>query len=237
MVSLANRVRLLGSAALGLGLTVVATSPAQAACVAGSGTITCSSTTTTDTVGFGPNDRAWVLAGPLAVTTTISPGAVVDGYGHAIVHTGNAPSVVNSGSVIVNAGNTPTAGGGDGAVYISTNDFLASYSGAGTISNLGTGDGLEVAITGLGSVNINTTGAISAANGIGVHVTNLATSGATSITTGAVTGLAGGIHAILNNTAGNLTVVSNGLVTGGAGIGQDALRIQLVDRRQPATSR
>ena len=229
-----SRGRLLAGAALGLGLAIVAPQQAQAACVVSANAYTCpvGTTTTTDTTGTAATDRN----GPY--TTAIIPifmdipaGATVNGLGAALSETGTGAqdlTITNNGAVIVNAG-TPTAGG-DAAFSINFNgatDVL--YSGAGTVSNLGTGDGLEFTNAGTGSLTVNTTGAISAANGIGLSVNNVAGSGATSLTTGAVSGSLGGIHAILGNTAGDLTVVANGAITGGTLAGQDALRIQLTN--------
>src|SRR4051794_17162987 len=117
---ISTRTRLLGSAAIGLGLTMVAASPAQAACVVTpaatpvAGTVVCATTTTTNTTYLGVSpavDRNYnVDTSAGAFTGTVSTGAIVDGFGLAFTNTlggANALNVVNNGAVQVNLGNLP----------------------------------------------------------------------------------------------------------------------------------
>ncbi|HKC04245.1 MAG TPA: hypothetical protein VKC17_13195, partial [Sphingomicrobium sp.] len=140
-----TRTRLLGSAALGLGLAFAA-SPAQAACTFGATTLDCiSNTTTTDTTGVGPADRNYVYnTTATGISGIVDPGVVVDGFGLSMTDgsTGtNALTFTNGGTIQVDLGNTPTAGGLDGALALSSVNAPIIYSGPGDILNLGTGDG------------------------------------------------------------------------------------------------
>ena len=194
MKILATRARLLGSAALGLGLAMAAAQPAQAACtitttVIFGDTISCATnTTTTDTVypANPPVDRAYVSSGGAAVFLDVDPGVTVDGFGLYISGAADPLTVINDGIVRVNLGNTPTAGGSDAA--LAGIGGRVTYSGAGSVSNLGTGAGLQLTANGgagLGGVSATIGGNILSTTGIGIAVnsTNAAGTQAISITT------------------------------------------------------
>jgi outer membrane autotransporter protein len=219
MNRISYRTRLLGSAALGLGLAFAA-SPAQAVCTVSATTLDCiSNTTTTDTTGVGPADRNYVYnTGGGGIFGIVDPGVVVDGFGLSMTDGGtgtNALTFTNNGSIVVTAGNTPTAGGSSGALLLNSVNTPIIYGGAGTISNLGTGDGLEIHITGTGTITVTTTGAIAASAGNGI--TTLSTSGNQIVNVGAnVSGSGAGMDGVnASSTGGTLTVnVTGGNVTG-----------------------
>lgn len=210
---------------------VLAASPAQAACVAGPTTVTCApgTTTTTNTTGTLPTDRNLPYStGAANITFTVPTGSTVNGFGAALTEAGvgvNDLFIVNDGAVVVNAGNTPTAGGNAAFSVTSNGATDVFYSGAGTVTNNGVGDGLEFTNNGTGILSVTTTGAITSVAGLGLEVTNVAGSGSTSVTTGVVTGATGGILANLASTAGAATFISNGAVTS-TGAGSDAVRVQ-----------
>src|SRR5262245_11330107 len=189
-----TRTRLLSGAALTVGLTMIAASPAAAQCTVGVGSTTCANTTTTDTTApavVGPfSDRAYVYpGGTIPFTIFVPNGVTVDGYGLALVYTGGSNSnatIDNAGTISVNVGNTPSAGGSNAAVFVSSDNFTATYQGAGSVANNGNGDGVEINITGTGNAVVNASGSITAANGLGVDVNDVAASTGISITTAAV---------------------------------------------------
>ena len=201
-----SRARLLGGAAIGLGLTMAAAQPAQAACTITtttnpSDTIDCiGTTTTTDTLYPAniPSDRAYEFTTDVNLVVNVAPTATVDGFGLALVDLGgssNFLNINNNGAIQVDAGNTPTAGGGDAALFVSSVDTPIVYNGGGSIANLGTGDGFGVAITGSGSLNATIGGGVRAENGDAIQVVSTApTGGAISIATtaGNVIGASGG---------------------------------------------
>ena len=120
-----TRTRLLGSAALTLGLTMIAATPAQAVCTVGATTLDCvSNTTTTDTTfpTNTPNDRNYTYnTGGTGIFGIVQPGVVVDGFGLSMTDSGvgtNPLTFTNSGTIQVNLGNTPTAGGNSAALFI-----------------------------------------------------------------------------------------------------------------------
>jgi hypothetical protein len=240
MVSLGYRTRLLGSAALGLGLTMVAASPAQAHCVVSpaatpvTGSVLCpDSMTSTDTTNPGATlafDRNYNIdtsAG--AVSGTVSSGAVIDGFGLAFTNTVggvNALNVVNDGAIQVNAGNTPTAGInaiGDAALNITgIGATPINYSGTGTITNLGAGfgDGLDIYSAGTGNItasvggNVTAGSSTSGAGSYGIAAWQAGTAGNVSVTTATGTTVRAGsvgINAQVQNAASTGTVsVTNG---------------------------
>ena len=118
---LATRTRLLSGAALTVGLTMIAASPAQAACTnVGNGIECLTNTTTTDTTSPAnvPNDRNYPFNSPFPIHLDVGSGVLVDGFGLAMTDIGpgnDVLTVTNLGTIQVNAGNTPTAGGLDGA--------------------------------------------------------------------------------------------------------------------------
>lgn len=218
MTRITLRARLLGGAVLGVGLSVLMPTHAMAACVAGPDLLCTGNTTTTDVVGsrfFGMGN----------FDDLVAAGAVVDGFGLAI--SGNGTFIytfTNDGTIQVNPGNTPTAGGGDGALFLSGDNSTITYSGSGDISNLGTGDGLEVLITGNGSFTGTSGGNLSAtsAGSVGARLTTNGTGGINFTSTGTISAGAGvdsrAVEAsVTSATGGDITLVLNNLTNGNTG--------------------
>jgi hypothetical protein len=184
-----SRGRLLAGAALGLGLAVLP-QQAQAACNAVAPNINCVSNTTTTNTSFPTNPGAdrnvdFSISG---VTLDVDPGVLVDGFGLALTDTGATAGddviVTNDGTIRVNVGNTPTAGGLDGALGLTSINVDYIYSGVGDIENLGTGDGLEGLITGTGTLTATIGGSVRADAGDAIRVNSTnAAGGAISVTT------------------------------------------------------
>ncbi|MFL6749383.1 MAG: hypothetical protein ACJ8E6_11960, partial [Sphingomicrobium sp.] len=219
MKLLTIRARLLGGAALGLGMAVAGTSPAQAACVVGATSVTCATTTTTDTTNAGgtpASDRNYpVNTSAGNFTGTISTGAVVDGFGLAFTNTvggANTLNVVNDGSVTVSAGNAPTAGGTAALNVTAIGATNINYSGAGSIANIGSAvftDALVMSSNGTGNITANVGGNITAnsAGAWGIAAFQTGTAGNVSITTASGT-------TIRSGGTGITSQVSNGASTG-----------------------
>jgi hypothetical protein len=184
----------IGIAAAAAGVTLLAPGQAWADCIVGGVTVQCDTTVTTDTTFplSPPTDRAYQgnLATPIVVT--IDPGATVSGNGLAFRNIGTGGvTVTNNGTISVDAGNTPTAGGTAALALVGAGGAI-TYTG-GSIINNGNGNAFDARQTGgVGSVNINVSGAITAATGGGIQVRDVATSNGISITTGAVTALTAG---------------------------------------------
>ncbi len=226
-----SRNRLLAGAALGFGLAM-APQQAQAACVVGAFGTVCDDTTTTDTLYpvNVPNDRAYeygTVFGGTNTFLTVDPGATVDGFGLAFVDVSVGTGILdvtNGGVIQVDAGNTPTAGGGNAALFLTSVNSNINYTGAGDIFNLGTGDGLDVDITGTGSFTANIGGSVTSTTGEAISVDHSGTAGDVSITTTAgetILNADDGIAVFLTNAAntGSVTIVNNaniGGVTAGA---------------------
>jgi hypothetical protein len=220
-----SRGRLLAGAALGLGLTVVTAQPAQAACTIAAPLINCSANTTTTDTTFPTNpgfDRN-VDYSVTGVVLDVDAGVLVDGFGLALTDVG-APAgtdtiVTNDGTIRVNVGNTPTAGGLDGALGLTSVDVDYLYSGTGDIENLGTGDGLEVLITGTGTFTGTIGGSVRADTGdaIAIDATNVASGPISVTTTAGETVRASQGDGIEIDTAGSgaVTVVNNAAISSG----------------------
>ena len=231
MQSVGTRGRLLAGASLGLGLAVLAPQQALAACTVTATTVTCAPTTTTDTTNAGATpavDRHYpanTSAGDF--TGTVSTGAIVDGFGLAFTNTvaGTGDlNVVNDGTVQVNAGNTPTAGGGSALDITAIGGTDVNYSGAGDIINLGIGDALQVDTTGTGNLSVVVGGSVTSTTGTAIDIINNGTAGNVSVTTTAgevITAADDGIEAEITGAAntGTLTVVNNANIVGGASDG------------------
>ena len=218
---------------------------AQATTTLPNDTVNCTVTTTTDTtvVTYPTTARAQTYDTSTGSQYVNVTGAV-DGYGLALTQTGTSATSVNisnTGSIAVNAGNTPTVGGSTGALSITSSGAPVTYFGTGTIANLGTGDGLSIdasAATSPVAINISSPGGISSASGNGVTLVNTAagstinasfstiSAGATGIqaqtstgsillNTGAVTAAGYGVSAA--NTTGPITVNTTGNVTSTGG--------------------
>jgi hypothetical protein len=207
------------AAAAFVGLGVFAPGEAWAQCVVGATTVTCADTSTTDTTfpANPPVDRNYqgVLAVPIDVT--VDSGATISGNGLAFTNNGTGGITVNNGGTIsVDAGNTPTAGG-TAALSLTALGGPIVYTG-GDIINNGNGNALDARQTGgIGSVSI-TAGAIFSAAGEGVTVRDVAGSTGISVTTGAVTALTAGkdgIDAQSQSLTGNITEVANGDINAG----------------------
>ncbi|RUY75413.1 autotransporter outer membrane beta-barrel domain-containing protein, partial [Mesorhizobium sp. M7A.F.Ca.CA.003.01.2.1] len=136
---------------------------AQAACTVTLGTdVQCGTTSTVNAVNPAapPNDRGYSFSSPFTAHLAIDAGATVSGFGLAIENTGNgAVMVVNNGTISVDAGNTPTAGG-TAALNIDAASNLITYTGSGAITNNGSGDAFAIKQNGLGSIDVDATGDI-----------------------------------------------------------------------------
>jgi hypothetical protein len=212
------------AAAAFVGLGVFAPSEAWAQCVVGGVTVTCADTSTTDTTfpANPPVDRAY--QGPIAtpIILNVNSGATVSGNGLAVTNTaGGGITVANGGTISVDAGNTPTAGG-TAALSLTALGGPIDYTG-GDIINNGNGNAFDARQNGgVGSVSI-IAGNIFAANGEGITVRDVATSTGIDITTnGTVTALTAGkdgIDAQSQSLTGNIFITANGDINAGnAGI-------------------
>ena len=208
------------AAAAFVGLGVFAPSEAWAQCVVGGVTVTCADTSTTDTTypTNPPNDRHY--QGPIAtpIIVNVNSGATVSGNGVAVTNSaGGGITVTNGGTISVDAGNTPTAGG-TAALSLTALGGPIVYTG-GDIINNGNGNAFDaVQNGGIGSVSI-TAGNIFAATGEGITVRDVATSTGIDITTnGTVTALTAGkdgIDAQSQSLTGNITEIANGNIQAG----------------------
>ena len=200
MVLLTSRARLLGGAALGLGLSMVVASPAQASCVVTpaatpvAGTVVCGSTSTNNTTYAGVSpaiDRTYnVDTSTTAFTGTVSTGAVVDTNGLAFVNTvpgTNALNVVNNGSVSASTGVSALQ-------VVATGATPVNYSGEGNITqtNVASGHGLDFFMQGTGNL-VATVGAAGGAT--------------TTISSAAPNSAAIQVNRLLG-TAGNVTITT-----------------------------
>ena len=156
------RARLLGGAIFSVGIAAITASPAQASCNVAANAVTCGTTTTTNTSNAGgspASNRAYqanTTAGDF--NGIITAGSTVSGYGLAfsdVIGAGNTLDIVNNGTIRVDSGNSPFAGG-EAALNILTYGLTdIHYSGAGAITNLGGGfstDGLFMESLGTGNV-------------------------------------------------------------------------------------
>jgi hypothetical protein len=208
------------AAAAFMGLGVFAPNQAWAQCVVGGVTVTCADTTTTDTTYSTnpPNDRHY--QGPIAtpIILNVNNGATVSGNGLSVTNTAaGGITVTNGGTISVDAGNTPTAGG-TAALTLTALGGPIVYTG-GDIVNNGNGNAFDaIQNGGVGSVSI-TAGNIFAATGEGITVRDVATSTGIDITTnGTVTALSGGkdgIDAQSQSLTGNITEIANGNIQAG----------------------
>ncbi|RUW88178.1 autotransporter outer membrane beta-barrel domain-containing protein [Mesorhizobium sp. M7A.F.Ca.US.010.02.1.1] len=202
------------------GVSLLASGQAWADCLVGAVTVQCDTTSTTDTTfpADAPNDRNYQNLLPTPVIVTVDPGTTVSGYGLAVSNadTGGV-TVTNNGTISVDAGNTPTAGG-TAALSVSAAGGAITYTG-GNIINHGAGNAFDVTQTGgVGSIDINVSGNIFSAAGEGITVRDVATSTGISVTTNAVTALTAGKDAIdvqTQSLTGNITEVANGDIKAG----------------------
>ncbi len=190
-------------------------------------TLACTVTTTTDTTaaGFPSLSRNYNFVSSAPVFINVN--GAIDGYGIALNETGGSSTGLifnNNSSVTVNAGNTASAGGGNGAVRITTLGTPVTYQGTGSITNLGTGDGLQIdtsAALSAAPIVVNTSGAIRAVAGNGV-VLLAPTAGSTiNATFGSVTTTGAGFTAVRTVTTTGAQTINTGTITS-AGGGLDA---------------
>lgn len=137
------------AAATVAGVFLLAPANAWAQCVVGATTVTCSNTTTTDTTlpANAPNDRNYNGSLPVPVVVTVGPGATVSGNGIAVSNIGGGGvTVTNNGTISVDAGNMPTAGG-TAALAVSALGGPIVYTG-GDITNNGSGNAFDATQTG-----------------------------------------------------------------------------------------
>ncbi|MDF2114667.1 autotransporter outer membrane beta-barrel domain-containing protein, partial [Roseiarcaceae bacterium H3SJ34-1] len=197
---------------------------AQAACAVAGVIVQCDDTSTTNTTFTTnpPNDRDYQRAAGVPVELKVDPGTTVDGFGLSVFSSGpGGVTVTNGGTISVDAGNTPTAGGTAALNVTAGAGGPIVYTG-GSIINNGAGNAFDINQNGAGTTTVTVTGNITAAAGSGIVVRDTAASGNTSVTTGAVTALTAGkdaISIISQSTEANVTVVANGDVkAGNAGI-------------------
>ncbi|MCZ8546791.1 autotransporter outer membrane beta-barrel domain-containing protein, partial [Mesorhizobium qingshengii] len=202
------------------GVSLLAPGQAWAACTVGAVTVQCDNTSTTDTTfpANAPDDRNYQGLLPVPITVTVDPGTTVNGNGLAVSNTGNGGvTITNNGAIAVDVGNTPTAGG-TAALSVSAAGGAIIYTG-GSITNNGAGNAFDVTQTGgVGSVNLNVTGNVSAATGEGIVVRDVTTSTGISVTANNVTALTAGKDAIdvqSQSLTGNVTEVANGNLQAG----------------------
>ena len=224
MKSLANRARLLGGVAMGVGVATLAPQQAIAQCVVAAPTLTCANTTTVDTQfptnsGTG-TDRAYIDDN--TETTTVGAGVTIDGFGLSIADsTGGAFTVTNDGTIQVNVGNAPSAlFGGSGALQMATNGDAMVYSGAGDILNLGTGEGFYARMFSGGSLNANFGGSVQADNGDAVRVfsdsANTGTIGIITTVGETIRASAGDGIEVDTAGSGNVGIISAAAISSGA---------------------
>ena len=209
-----------------LGAVIVAASAlfvptrAEAACTVIGLTVQCGNTSTTDTAfpANSPDDRSYQGTQASQIQLNTNAGSTIQGFGLAITNLGaGGIAVANGGTISVDAGNTPTAGG-TAALSLTAAGGPLSYTGSGAVINNGIGNAFDVTQNGVGTININGSGAITAANGNGIYVRDTAAGGNIDVTTGAVMALAPGRNGIMVSSlsgAGNVTIVANGDVKAG----------------------
>ncbi|WP_246674473.1 autotransporter outer membrane beta-barrel domain-containing protein [Mesorhizobium sp. B2-2-2] len=193
---------------------------AWADCLVGAVTVQCDTTSTTNTTSpaNAPNDRAYqgLLGVPLDVT--VDAGTTISGNGLAVSNLGpGGVTVTNNGTISVDAGNAPTAGG-TAALSVFGAGGTITYTG-GSITNNGTGNAFDVTQTGgVGLIDINASGNIFSAAGEGITVRDVATNTGISVITNNVTALTAGKDGIdvqSISLTGNITEVANGNITAG----------------------
>lgn len=216
----------LGIALSGTASLFALASPAYADCAKGTtsvanDTVNCTATTTTDTTAVAypttSRDQTYdTSTGSQYVNVT----GAVDGYGLALTQTG-APgaslNINNSASITVNAGNTPTLGGSSAALSITSTGAPITYFGTGTISNLGTGDGLRIdaaSATSPVAINLVSIGGISSATGNGTTMINTAADSTINASFTNTTAAGTGIRA---DTSNGTNLINTGAVTAGNG--------------------
>lgn len=235
----------LGIALSGTASLFALATPAYADCALGTtsvanDTVNCTATTTTDTVAvvYPTTARAQTYNTSTGSQYVNVTGAV-DGYGLALTQTGVSAAslnINNSGSITVNAGNTPLTGGSTAALSIISTGAPVTYFGTGSISNLGTGDALRIDATAATSpvaINLASTGAMTSTTGNGATLLNTAagstinasftninagaigiqaqtSTGAILLNTGAITAAGSGVSA--SSTTGAITTNVTGTV-------------------------
>ena len=196
--------------------------PAYASCALGTtsvpgDTVNCTATTTTDTpAGPYPTSSRAQTYDTSTGSQYVNITGAIDGYGLALTQTGATAASINinnSASITVNAGNTPTTGGGSAALNITSTGAPVTYFGLGSISNLGTGDGLRIdanSATTPTAFNVVSVGTISSVTGNGVTMNNTA---AGSTINASFTNTTGGANGIQAQTSTGSILLNTGAVT------------------------
>ncbi|MGH6978102.1 MAG: hypothetical protein ACRED4_02225, partial [Brevundimonas sp.] len=189
----------------------------------GNNVLQCTSTTTTNTTApANPGvDRHYTVNTFFSsLIFNLQTGATINGHGVAVTNTNfGGFLVINNGAIVVDAGNTPTAGG-TAALSLATAGGSMTYSGAGDITNNGAGNAFDASQTaGVGSIDLNISGSVFAATGSGVFVRDVTTSTGMVVTTGDITAGGIGVDAQTSSLTGDVSIVTNGdLQVGGSGI-------------------
>jgi outer membrane autotransporter protein len=203
-------------------------SPALAQCTQATAanpndTINCPVTTTTDTtvVAYPTVARAQTFDAS-AGSQYLNVTGVVDGFGLDLTQVG-APgaslNINNSGSITVNAGNTPTTGGSTGALSITSTGAPITYFGTGTISNLGTGDALWINASTAANpvaINISSPGGLVSTNGNGATLVN--TAAGSTINASFSTINAGSIGINAQTSTGTILLNTGAITAAGSGV-------------------
>lgn len=226
-----NRARLLGSALSAVAGSVAVVgfaSPASASCtitttVNPNDTYSCANTTTTNTTGLSGSDRniPYTTSGiPLFVT--IGSTVTVDGFGLAFTDASpgtNNFAIDNNGAIVVTAGNTPSAGGSNAALFVSSVNTPIFYNGTGSVANNGVGHGVAIVSTGAtvtGTIQYVNSGSVSSATGNAVDLSanggNIFISSLGDLTANGL----GGIGLRTDNVNGSTNIILGGLVNADA---------------------
>ena len=218
----------LGIALSGTASLFALATPAYADCALGTtsvanDTVNCTATTTTDTVagGYPTTSRSQTYDTSTGSQYFNVTGAV-DGFGLAISQTGATAASINinnSGSITVNALNTPLTGGSTAAFSITSTGAPVTYFGTGSISNLGSGDALRIDATTATTpvaINVISIGGLTSTTGNGATLLNTAAGSTinasfTNINAGAI-----GIQAQTSN--GAITLGTGAITATGSGV-------------------
>ncbi|RYF92171.1 MAG: autotransporter outer membrane beta-barrel domain-containing protein [Caulobacteraceae bacterium] len=177
-------------------------------------------------------------AGDISLTTN---GDVSGTFGIQAINNGSGGVTVSAGGAVTGATAVGIELTGNAAVTLQVADVVtgavegAAITGSGPVSVTGAGGfvgqsgaGLTIQNNGAAATLVNVAGAVSATNGDGINIRDVAGGTGVSVTTGAVTALTAGrdgIDVSSLSLTGDVTVVTNGDVTGASG----AIRAALTD--------
>ncbi|MDO9335636.1 MAG: hypothetical protein Q7T61_04495 [Caulobacter sp.] len=177
-------------------------------------------------------------AGDISLTTN---GDVSGTFGIQAINNGSGGVTVSAGGAVTGATAVGIELTGNAAVTLQVADVVtgavegAVITGSGPVSVTGAGGfvgqsgaGLTIQNNGAAATLVNVAGAVSATNGDGVNIRDVAGGTGVSVTTGAVTALTAGrdgIDVSSLSLTGDVTVVTNGDVTGASA----AIRAALTD--------